>query len=127
MTKLKIKVTKEILERSKNCGLGDDNGFKGHSCAIALAVRDLFPFASVGFNHIKFDDRTQKTVGNISYLDLATKLYIQYFDAMSPLERPKLPEYEFQIEIPDEAIEKINIEELKPLLENHPTLQLIEN
>ncbi len=126
MTKLKIKVTKEILERSKMCGTGEST-FKGNSCAIALAVRDIFPNADVGVGHIKFDNRINTDVWNFAYLDPATRLYIQYFDMTEPLLRPQIAEYEFEIVIPESIIEKINIEELKPLLENHPTLQLIEN
>lgn len=47
MTQLKITVTKEILEKSKNCG---DAYGAGKNCAIALAVRDVFPMAWVGMD-----------------------------------------------------------------------------
>ena len=119
MTKLKIKVTKDILERSKNCG---DDGHTVKSCAVAVAVRDIFPCSSVTYRYIR-------PFSSDLVIDLPKEVggYIYKFDSTSTDERPSLPEFEFEVEISDEIIEKINIEELKPLLQNHPTLQLIEN
>jgi len=37
----KIKVTKDILELSKNCGQ-DEIEIIGENCAIALALKDIF-------------------------------------------------------------------------------------
>ena len=122
MTKLKIKVTKEILERSKYCGGGDLN--VSQNCAVALAVRDIFPKAAVDGDYIWPDADIKE---GLMPLPREVSAYIIEFDNLYPQDRPKLPEIEFEVEIPDSVIEKINIEELKPLLQNHPTLQLIEN
>jgi hypothetical protein len=120
MTKLKITVTKEVLEKSKNCGKGDYREVITN-CAVALAVRDIFPRASVVGPFLRFevgkDDR--------AYLPKRVGRYIKKFDDTKPEHRPYLPEISFEIEIPDEIIEKINIEELRPLLTNHPTLELV--
>lgn len=130
MTKLKITVTKEILERSKDC---EDGSAK--NCAIALAVRTIFPNALVGQTFMIPFGRTDGYKGSIQKFtygpsncvalpESATK-FIRQFDQLEPEERSQMPEISFEIEIPDEAIEKINIEELRPLLTNHPNLALV--
>ena len=131
MTKLKIRVTKEILDRSKYCGSSIDN------CAIAQAVRLIFPDACVSHQYIfPFSIPCSGTtaeivaklgVENIIKLPEEAYCFICDFDRNSVEDRPRMRELEFEVEISDQIIEKINIEELKPLLENHPTLQLIEN
>ena len=123
MTKLKIKVTKDILERSKYCGF-QDGLTVSENCAVALAVRDIWPNAAVDGDNI-----WPNAAVNDGIMPLPTEVsvYIIEFDNTYPADRAKLPEIEFEIEIPDKVLESINIEELKPLLENHPTLQLIEN
>ena len=132
MTKLKIRVTKEILERSKNCG---GSGYldlpTNQNCAIALAIRDIFPTAVVEEQGIFLEREFE--LGRLINGDFDIKLpksatnFICTFDFNNADERVNMPEMEFEIEIHESIIEKINIEELKPLLENHPTLSLIEN
>ena len=45
---MRIKITQEILERSKMCGIGTDVGF---NCAISLAIRDVFPNSFVDISN----------------------------------------------------------------------------
>lgn len=122
MTQLKIKVTKEILERSKYCG-----EYKSAiNCAIALSVRTIWPDA-----HVYLDEMyaTKDAVGNAMAsiaLPVEAREFIEKFDRTIPHDRPNLPELEFTIDIPDAVIEQINIEEIRPLLINHPTLELVE-
>lgn len=120
--KLKIKVTKQILEKSKNCGVTELNGFRGMSCAVALAVRDIFPEANIGAGEIWPFWPNQKVV--IILPDNA-KSFISRFDRTSPYGRTLINEMEFEIKIQNDVIDQINIDEIKPLLENHPTLELI--
>ena len=131
MTKLKIKVTKDILERSKYCGRTVEFGRSDihTSCAIALSLRDIFPNAYVKTNYMYTDINLDVNNRCKLYimLPISASDYIDKFDSTTVEERPNMPEIEFEIEIPESIIEKINIEELKPLLQNHPTLQLIEN
>jgi hypothetical protein len=127
MTKLKIKVTKEILERSKRCGIkkyGVPKKEVGESCAIALAVRDIFPMAHV----TRWNICSEGIDVLKSYIKLPTEAthFIDLFDTAGEEMRTSIPEFEFEISIPDEVIEEINIDEIKPLLVNHPTLELIE-
>lgn len=132
MTKLRITVTKEILDRSKYCGepgFGDISAFENHSsnCAIALAIRDVFPKAFVETEYIFIDEISYKKFpmpGDIKLPAEATD-FINTFDLLDPAGRSLLPELTFEISIPDEIINQINIDELKPLLENHPTLAIL--
>jgi hypothetical protein len=125
MITLKIKVTKEILEKTANC---PSNSKAATNCAVAVAIRDIFPKAWVERHELYFDIND---VGNM--MATTTKLpkkasgFIQRFDSLYPAQRKKMKPIEFEITIPDNVIEKINIEELRPLLENHPTLELIQN
>jgi len=122
MTNLKIRVTKQILEESKYCK-PEQYLF---NCAIALAVRDIFPRATVGADFIRLFNDDIIEVKQIE-LPIIAKNFIRVFDTCEYKKRTLLDPIEFEISIPDEVIEEINIEELKPLLQNHPTLELIEN
>lgn len=117
--KLQITVTKEILERTKNCST--DCKVAIENCAIALAVRDVFPSAKVWGNYI---DPGKGFFGIILLPKPATEFICQ-FDDHDPEERAKMEPVSFEIEISDAIIEKINIDEIRPLLENHATLKLI--
>jgi hypothetical protein len=119
MTTLKIKVTKDILEKSKYC---DQAASKAkYNCAVSLAIRDIFPESYVMQNYIN------PMVGcHVISLPEEARDFIGKFDISSPEERMLMPELEFEISIQDSTIEKINIDELRPLLQNHPTLQLID-
>lgn len=126
-TKLKIKVTKDILEKSKNCGVSSACNVPAN-CAISLAMRDLFPHARVyGGGQIAFMGEKIYNINYNSVLPTKAFEFMRHFDQLVdyPQMRPNLLELEFEVEIPDSVIEQINIEELKPLLINHPTLQLV--
>lgn len=111
--KLKIKVTNEMLERAKHCGAG----YKpvNQNCAIALAVRDIFPNAVVcttmilplGGTSTKHDSET--VIPN----SMETTQFIAMFDGTPWSERSYLPEYEFTITVPDVVIDHINIDDLQ--------------
>lgn len=120
MTKLKITVTKEILEESKHCR--SEAQFAVTSCAISRAVRDIFPKARVWSSHI--NPQTGDVNDNIS-LPTEAKKFIADFDKSLPIDRVNMDPISFDVELPDSLIEKINIEELRPLLTNHPTLELV--
>lgn len=122
MTKLKITVTKEVLEKSKYCGT-EAGGTPTENCAIAVAIRDLFPGAAVGRSAIFF--YPVQNSQPITQLPEIAQEFIHRFDNLTPDKRIKMDPVSFEIEIPDVVINSINIDELKPLLENHPTLELI--
>jgi len=121
---MKIKVTKEILKKSMWCGTSAGRGQIITNCAVALAVRDIFPRATVGYSSISTG------FNKIITMPPEVKLFIEYFDTLkyAPEERLKMSELEFEIEIPDEIISKIgngNIEEVKTIIRNSETLELV--
>lgn len=135
MTKLKIKVTKEILELSKFCGVESKREI-GANCAVALAVRDIFPWAWVFDNSIvvyrnqaEVESMTigfMPNVQGIIFLPKKVSEYILEFDKTSPLNRPFMDEIEFEVEIPDNVLWMINIDEVKETLKASATLELKE-
>lgn len=123
MTTLKIKVTHDVLVKSQFCSVDTTGNKVGENCAIALAVRDIFPDALVGTTEIapygwKQSEHIQ--------LPIEAMRFIRDFDVAPPQKRVKMNPIEFEVSVPESIIEKINIDELRPLLENHPTLELDE-
>jgi len=130
MYTLKIKVTKEILQKSAMCGTISEAGKMdtsavGSNCALALAVREIFPNAWVSREYIASDgDRKKSLPINLPW---SMRSFIKRFDMSSSWQRRQMPEQEFDLPIPDEVIESINIDEIKQMLETVPHLELIEN
>ena len=111
-----IAITKDIIQRSKNCGADNDVDKIGTGCAIAVALQDIFPRVYVNnFYIFPFG------IGNDEVKDLKITLpviaqqFIKLFDGFSfaPRLRLMLPEFEFTIDLPDEIINVIDIDEVK--------------
>jgi|SRR5450631_1908411 len=114
----KIKVTKEILALSKDCGQNELE-IIGKNCAIALALKDIFPDVFVSGYYIHpfgSDDENPMASLEIPFPKIAQD-FVRLFDSLSaiPSARLMLPEFEFEISIPDEIIAEINIEEVRNL------------
>ena len=116
--KLKIKVTKEIINEAKFCGITTTPPSK--HCAIALAVRDIFPNAEVGCWEIGLHSQTSSKIITIPLPDEAQN-FISKFDMSSVIERVNMREIEFDVDLPEELINEINIEDIK----NSKTLELV--
>lgn len=116
--KLKITVTKEVLRRSMWCGTEKQIGMTIHNCAIALAVRDIFPWANILPNSIKPFGPGFKLVIPHDQFDFITQ-----FDELAdtPELRLELPELSFEIDLPQEVIDAINIDDIH----KSETLELI--
>lgn len=135
MYKLTIKVTRDILERSSNCATDGENGEGyGSNCAIALAVREIFPTAWVYPESIKpfnselniYEDDEDEIKELISLPEEARRFIVQ-FDAFTPKLRTIMRELEFEVEVPDRVIEKlVSIDEIKEILKTSKTLELNE-
>lgn len=125
-TKLRITVTKEILEKTKMCGIGV-NSYPPSNCAVSVAIKDFFPDAMVyGGGQLAFFGEHFEQESKLLFLPDEAADWILNFDLASPQDRPNLPEISFEINVPDWVIERINIDEIRPLLQNHPNLSLIE-
>ena len=128
--KLKIKVTKQILKESMYCGTELHNGSTNKNssytidsnCAIACAIREIFPKATVGNMYISLDYPKFIT------LPLKAIKFISKFDNLiaTPQKRLNLPEIEFTIDVPNNIIDSIDIEEAYQILSKSETLELVE-
>lgn len=122
----KIKVTKEIIERSKECGTRKDVEKIGNNCAIALALKDIFPEVFVSAHYIYpfgIDENNEYSQLRIAMPKIALD-FIKVFDCFRNIHSVRLflPEFEFDISIPDEIISLINIDEVKNIIEDKPFL-----
>lgn len=129
MTRIKIKITKEILKESSDCNI---NGKKaGDNCAIALAVRDIFPKAWITPVSILAEGLNFKRRESCFVIPLPEEAvnFIRMFDNNSPEGRQEMNEREFELEIPDEALQLIGngeIEQVKQIISQSKTLELCQ-
>ncbi len=122
----KIRVTKEIIEQSKQCGFNDEVEIIGKNCAIANALKDIFPDVMVTGHHIYpfgIDEYEESDDPKIPIPEVAQN-FIRVFDSLAaiPNVRTRLPEFEFEISIPDEVISMIDIDETKAIFEESSEL-----
>ena len=134
---LKITITKDVIDRSLMCGTSNDSfGSISTSCGIAVAVRDIFPDASIG-SMVWFPFGQAGSDNNVSAINFVEEClnlplmavnFINIFDRLkkTPEERYKLVGTSFSLYITDEVIDRINIDEITQLLEDHPILELIK-
>lgn len=116
--KILIKVTKDILKRSAGCRAMD-----GANCAIALAVRELFPKARIGVNVMTFTGDTNDTYE----LPENAKLFIRAFEnlAFRPSLRLYLEAFSFEMTVPSHVVDQIGISEAYKVLSESKTLELV--
>ena len=96
------------------------------NCAIALAVMEIAPNAQVYCN-IDWGFGTSFPSTDSPLPDVAWN-FIQLFDSLesTPEKRLKLPEISFEVDFPDELVEKIGIDEVKNILSKSDTLAMVE-
>jgi len=129
--KITIKVTKEVLEKTKMCISGDTS--TATNCALSYATREIFPFAHV---HKKQIVVANKIHGNVylselrrfGYPEIALPVeatnFIAEFDASTPEQRSQMQPFSFDVEIPSEVIDKIGIGQVYKILSESKTLEL---
>jgi len=127
--KIQINITKDILKRSMMCGTNPLQKVTSN-CAIALAVRDIFKFAQVSKDNIYFykedNDNHSNYISGCS-LPESARVFIEKFDYLfnNPEKRLKLPEFSFEIEIPNAVIEQMNLSEVYKILSESETMELV--
>lgn len=104
--KIEIKVTKDIIKKAMFCGIGNGE-MVSESCAIALAVRDIFPEAQVS-NKIT----TWTCKNGIIFIPQSAKDFIGVFDNSTPEERLLIPPFNFEVELSNEIVSSINIDDI---------------
>jgi len=114
----KISITKDIIDQAKHCGTENDTYQMGRNCAIALALKDIFPEVYVT-NYFIFPFGIENNEEKIA-LPVIAQQFIKLFDGfrLTPNLRLLLPEFEFAIDIPAEVIDAVNIDEIKELISN---------
>ena len=118
-SQFKISITKEIIEKCKNCGNGNKNHEIGKNCAVAFALTDIFPNVYVTNYYIfPFGIEHENEQALRIPLPIIAQQFIKLFDGfrLTPKLRLILPEFEFTIDVHDEVIEQINIDEVRELV-----------
>jgi hypothetical protein len=116
----KIVITKEMIAHCKNCGTGNEEDRIENNCAVAFALANIFPKVQVTHHCIfLFGMESNKEKDIKIPLPLIAQQFIKLFDGfgLTPKLRLLLPEFESTIDIPDKAIESINIDEVRELIE----------
>lgn len=112
--KIKIKITKEVLKRSMWCGTKNDLDMNiGSNCVVACAIVDIFPKAwvyAISIAPFYYGGNTEILIP----IPQEASAMINKFDNlyMTPEERLNLPEMEFEIDVPNEVIERIDISDI---------------
>lgn len=124
--KLKIKITKEVLEATKMCGIGDfklpgsKTNIVSFNCPITYACRKLFPTCSTCLDDIRDKDGSLL----IALLPQEAINFIRNFDNSSPKERIEMEPFEFEVELTQEALDLISIDEITEVLKESTTLEI---
>lgn len=136
---------------SKDCGISSHKqGSVSTDCAIAETVRELLPKAEVLIDCKQFEDSNavisvylfDKNCTTIHIpLPKEAEDFIIKFDEPFPLMegvesvlrnemvmnyRANMPEFEFEIDIPEEVINYIGINQVKEILSKSQTLEYVE-
>jgi hypothetical protein len=120
-----IKITKEVLERSKMCGI--EKKYIGDSCAVAVAIIDLFPSAQIGKTFAFLMSDGVYRVDGLSkiYLPVSAAEFIFAFDNLNPEERVLMYPFSFEIEVPEYVIERIGISTIYKVLSESSTMEMV--
>jgi len=127
--KLKIKITKEVLEATKMCGtkdfmLKDSIGYsQSGNCAVTYACRKLFLNCYTSDKIYICDEYGQVT--KIASLPQIAMDFVWLFDRVTSEKRVKMKPFEFEIELTKEALDLITIDEITKVLETSTTLEIV--
>lgn len=134
--KILIKITKDILKQSMMCGVNIPKDALpisklqqiavGANCAFALAVREIWPNASIGDRIYPYYFPEGNIERQIAISDEAWG-YIKKFDLLrqTPEMRLELPEQSFEIDVPHSILEKVGISEVYKILSESKTLECV--
>lgn len=141
--KILIKVTKEVLAKTRGCGITVDKLDATKYCAIAEAVREIFPDASVHYNDNDDPVITPWPYGIEIPLPIEAKILMNRFDneirlilekglelSANDLEnrihfaRTSIEPSSFEIDVPNEIIDLIGISEIYKILSESRSLEL---
>lgn len=98
--KFKLKITKEILDRSRP--------YCPTMCALAEGYKELVPYVSVGMKNVLFfkDCDSSENVYSLRDLMAVVRVTREQSDFITDFDRDRITkEVELEVEIPDEVIE----------------------
>lgn len=100
------------------------DSFIAENCAVTKAVQEVFPNAKT--ERVYINPFGELESERINLPNEATE-FIWDFDDLrnSPYKRLDLPEFSFEIEVPDSVIDKIGISDLEGVIERSETLELV--
>lgn len=122
MINLRVSITKEVLEATKDCGIATKK--LNENCAISYAIRQIWPYALVG-NWYILPFRQLNSKMCYKQFRHYQESFIIRFDNNTPAERVAMQPFSFDIEVPDEVIGEVNIEEIKRICEGSKTLEVV--
>lgn len=116
--KILIKVTKDVLKRSMMCNFPDSQ-----NCAIAIACREFFPNAAITV----YDMYPFGSIDVSIHLPIEASRFVSKFDslAVNKEQRLNLPEFSFEVEVPEPVLQRIGISEAYRILSESKTLELV--
>jgi hypothetical protein len=118
--KLTVSITPDILAASAHC----DALKLGANCAIALALKDIFPKVNVASQYARIMDRRLPSGNKLIKLTQSATDFIFKFDTSTPQERCNMQSFSFDLELPEEVIELVDIDDIKAILAKSQSLQL---
>lgn len=93
-----FKVTTEILKEAAEAERDHQSLYiPSGECAIAKAIRVLYPNAYMGITACDMTGTADSAIN----VPLEVTQYVRQFDRSSYEERLEMPEFEFQLEVPD--------------------------
>ncbi|MDE3214362.1 MAG: hypothetical protein KGM98_14100 [Bacteroidota bacterium] len=126
-----IRVSKSVLAKSLNCGSYNQLGAIEENCAIAISLHHLFPSVRVTKNAIHPFGRTCMAGTYMESIELpkVARDFINVFDSLvsMPHLRLLLPEFDFEISIPDKVLSRIDISEIKAVIEEEAEIPELES
>ena len=121
--KLRIKITKEVLNATSMCGVDSTNGSYSKNCAITYACRKLFPKSLTASSGIYMIYRDETII--IAILPKIAEDFIARFDKATPTQRVQMKPFEFEIKLTKEVLDSITIDEITEVLETSTTLEAV--
>ncbi len=124
--KVLIKITKEVLERSKMCMIEQ----AASNCAISIAIIDLFPQARTyqfTCNLLGDVDCTDVDCTDMDSVTLPFEAtsFIKRFDNSVASQRVLMTPFSFEIEVPEYVIEKIGLNHIYKVLSESKSMELV--
>ena len=108
------------------CGTRTDYRFITESCAIALAIKEIFPegMATVGYIRPYFSAPDSACI----FLPESANQFMRTFDKLweTPEARLSLSELTFEVDVPQEIIDSIGLSQVRSILSSSATLKMVE-